>query len=63
VDRQTLRSARLTDPQLERTIVLAHRSDVNPTRATAAMRAVIVETADYLAARSPETLHPVTSSS
>ena len=60
VDRPTLRSARLTDPQLERTIVLAHRSDVNPTRAAAAMRAVIVSTADYLAARSPETLHPVT---
>ncbi|WP_194420496.1 LysR family transcriptional regulator [Microbacterium abyssi] len=59
VDRPTLRSVRLTNPQLERTIVLAHRTDVNPTRAAAAMRAVIVHTADYLAARSPETLHPV----
>jgi len=59
VDRPTLRSVRLTDPQLERTIVLAHRSDVNPTRAAAAMRDVITHTADYLAARSPETLHAV----
>ncbi|MCC2030267.1 LysR family transcriptional regulator [Microbacterium tenebrionis] len=59
VDRPTLRSVRLTDPQLERTIVLAHRNDVNPTRAAAAMRDVITHTADYLAARSPETLHAV----
>lgn len=59
VDRPTLRSVRLTDPQLERTIVLAHRTDVNPTRAAAAMRTVIVSTADELAARSPETLHLV----
>jgi len=58
VDRPSLRSVRLTDPQLERTIVLAHRSDVSPTRAAEAMRAVIVHTAGYLAARSPETLHP-----
>lgn len=57
VDRPTLRSVRLTDPQLERTILLAHRSDVNPSRASAAMRAVIVRTAADLAARSPETLH------
>lgn len=59
VDRPTLRSVRLTDPQLERTIVLAHRSDVNPTRAAAAMHAVITRTADELAARSPETLRLV----
>jgi len=59
VDRPTLRPVRLTDPQLERTIVLAHRNDVKPTRAADAMRAVIVHTAEYLAARSPETLHPV----
>lgn len=59
VDRPTLRSVRLTDPQLARTIVLAHRTDVNPTRAAAAMRASIVHTAGYLAARSPETLHLV----
>ena len=58
VDRPTLRSVRLTDPQLERTIVLAHRSDVNSTRAASAMRAVIMRTADDLAARSPETLRP-----
>jgi DNA-binding transcriptional LysR family regulator len=60
VDRPALRSVRLTDPQLERTILLAHRSDVNPTRAGAAMRAVILSTADDIAARSPETLHLVT---
>jgi len=59
VDRPTLRSIRLTDPQLERTIVLAHRNDVNPTRAAAAMRAVITSTSADLAARSPETLHLV----
>lgn len=59
VDRPTLRSVRLSDPQLERTIVLAHRTDVNPTRAAAAMRAVILRTAAELAARSPETLHLV----
>ena len=58
VDRPTLRSVRLAG-QLERTIVLAHRSDVNPTRAAAAMRAVIVRTAGDLADRSPETLHLV----
>ncbi|WP_300267309.1 LysR substrate-binding domain-containing protein [Microbacterium sp.] len=59
VDRPTLRSARLRDPQLERTIVLAQRTDVNPTRAAAAMRTVIVRTSADLAARSPETLHLV----
>ncbi len=59
VDRPTLRSMRLADPQLERTIVLAHRSDVNPTRAAAAMRAAITATSADLAARSPETLHLV----
>ncbi|MGO1802855.1 MAG: LysR family transcriptional regulator [Microbacteriaceae bacterium] len=58
VDRPTLRSVRLAG-QLERTIVLAHRSDVNATRAAAAMRAVIVRTAGDLAERSPETLHLV----
>lgn len=59
VDRAALRSVRLTDPKLERTVVLTHRSDVNLTRASVAMRAVIMATADDLAARSPETLHRV----
>ncbi|GAA1534556.1 DNA-binding transcriptional LysR family regulator [Microbacterium ginsengiterrae] len=59
VDRPSLRATRLTDPQLERTIVIAHRNDVNPTRAAAAMRTVIARTARELAARSPETLHLV----
>src|SRR5690606_16976907 len=44
VDRPPLRSVRLSDPQLERTIVLAHRNDVNPTRAASAMSAVILST-------------------
>lgn len=61
VDRPTLRSVRLSDPQLERTIVLAHRNDVNPTRAASAMSAVILSTVGDLAARSPETLHLVES--
>lgn len=59
VGRPTLRSVRLTDPQLERTIVVAQRTDVNPTRAAEAMRDVIVHTAGYLAARSPDTLRLV----
>ncbi|MFB7251109.1 LysR family transcriptional regulator [Microbacterium sp. NPDC056234] len=59
VDRPNLRAVRLTDPQLTRTISLAHRSDVNPTRAAAAMREVIVSTAAALASASPETLRLV----
>lgn len=59
LDRPTLRAVRLAAPQLARTIGIAHRSDVNPTRAAAAMRRVIRDTAVELAARSPETLRLV----
>ncbi|MGI6879886.1 LysR family transcriptional regulator [Microbacterium sp. gxy059] len=45
-----LRSVRLTDPRLTRTISLAHRGDVTPTRAAQAMRRTIIETADAFAA-------------
>ncbi len=56
VDRPTLRSVRLDAPQLTRTISIAHRSDVTPTRAAVAMREVILESAADLAAASPDTL-------
>ena len=56
LDRPNLRSVRLVEPQLTRTISIAHRSDVHPTRAAAAMREVIVATAAVLADASPETL-------
>jgi len=56
LDRPNLRSVRLVEPQLTRTISIAHRSDVHPTRAAAAMREIIVATAAVLAAASPETL-------
>ncbi|KDA04988.1 LysR family transcriptional regulator [Microbacterium sp. CH12i] len=56
LDRPTLRSVRLEDPRLSRTVILAHRSDVNPTRAGAAMRRVIVDTARELAVRDPATM-------
>ena len=52
LDRPALRSVRLTRPRLTRTVSLAHRSDVTPTRAAAAMQRVIVATADALAAGS-----------
>ncbi|WP_406246604.1 LysR family transcriptional regulator [Microbacterium sp. M] len=56
LDRPNLRSVRLVEPQLTRTISIAHRSDVHPSRAAAAMREIIVATAAVLAAASPETL-------
>lgn len=56
LDRPGLRSVRLVDPRLIRTIGLAHRSDVNPTRAAAAMRRVIVDTASELVDRDPTTM-------
>lgn len=60
VDRPTLRSVRLSDPQLERTITLAHRGDMSPTGAASALRGTIVAAAGDLAARSPESLRLVT---
>lgn len=58
VDRPALRSVRLIDPVLTRTIGIAHRSDVTPTVAARAMRQVVLSTAAELAVRAPETLHP-----
>lgn len=49
-DRPGLRSVRLTEPRLSRTISLARRQDVQPTRAAAAMHRMILRTADALAA-------------
>ncbi|MBB5791338.1 LysR family transcriptional regulator [Jiangella mangrovi] len=60
LDRPGLRSVRLTGPTLTRTVSLAHRSDVTPTRAAAAMQQVIVATADALAARAPATVSRAT---
>lgn len=56
LDRPSLRSVRLTDPRLARTVSIAQRADVNPTLAAAAMRRAIVSTAADLAARAPETM-------
>lgn len=55
LDGHGLRSVRLTDPRLTRTVSLAHRSDVTPTRAVRAMQRMIVDTADVLAVRVPAT--------
>lgn len=52
-ERPTLRSARLSHPAMSRTISLAHRSDVTPAVAVAAMRTVIVTTAAEVARRDP----------
>jgi DNA-binding transcriptional LysR family regulator len=59
LDRPELRSVRLINPRLARTIGIAHRSDVNPTRAAAAMRRVIVRTAGELVQRDPATMELV----
>ena len=56
LDRPALRSVRLSGPTLTRTVSLAHRSDLNPTRAGNVMRDVIVSTAGELAVKAPETL-------
>ncbi|MDR6866219.1 DNA-binding transcriptional LysR family regulator [Microbacterium resistens] len=48
--RDELRTTSLASPRLTRTVGLAHRADVRPTRAAAAMRETIVATADALAA-------------
>ncbi len=46
-----LRAVQLEDPQLQRTIGLAHRRDVTLTRAAAEMQAMIISTASELAGR------------
>lgn len=50
VDRPGLRSVRITEPRLTRSISIAHRHDVTLTRAAAAMQEMIINTADLLAA-------------
>ena len=52
-ERPALRSARLAHPAMSRTISLAHRSDVTPAVAVAAMRSAIMATAADLAERDP----------
>jgi DNA-binding transcriptional LysR family regulator len=52
-DRPLLRSARLSHPAMTRTVSLAHRSDVTPAVAVAAMRRAIVSTAAAVAERDP----------
>ncbi|UWF77797.1 MULTISPECIES: LysR family transcriptional regulator [Microbacterium] len=54
LDRPGLRSVRLVEPTLTRTVSLAHRSDITSTRAAAAMHRVLVSTARELAERAPE---------
>lgn len=56
LDRPMLRSVRLTDQRLVRTVSIAHRTDVQLTRAAAAMRDAVVGTAAALASRAPETM-------
>lgn len=51
LDRPGLRSARLAHPMMSRTVSLAHRSDVTPAVAVAAMRQVIMATAVEVARR------------
>ncbi|WP_372491756.1 LysR family transcriptional regulator [Microbacterium croceum] len=53
LDRPALRSVRLSHPMMTRTVSLAHRSDVTPAIAVAAMRRVIVSTAAEVARRDP----------
>ena len=52
-DRPALRSVRLAHPMMSRTVSLAHRSDVTPAIAGAAMRRAIVATAAEVARRDP----------
>jgi DNA-binding transcriptional LysR family regulator len=53
LDQPALRSVRLTHPMMTRTVSLAHRSDVTPTVAVAAMRDVILATAAEVARHDP----------
>ncbi len=60
LDRPRLCSVRLTDPGLSRTVSLAHRNDVSPTRAAQAMQEMIFDTANLLASSSVSTRGLVT---
>ncbi|WP_431074291.1 LysR family transcriptional regulator [Microbacterium phyllosphaerae] len=53
LDQPALRSVRLTHPMMTRTVSLAHRADVTPAIAVAAMRHAIVATAAEVARRDP----------
>ncbi|GAA1137974.1 LysR substrate-binding domain-containing protein [Microbacterium natoriense] len=53
LDRPELRSVRFAHPSMTRTISLAHRSDVTPALAVAAMRHAIISTATEVARRDP----------
>lgn len=53
LDQPALRSVRLTHPMMTRVVSLAHRSDVIPAVAVAAMRDVILTTAAEVARRDP----------
>ncbi|MEV8337887.1 LysR substrate-binding domain-containing protein [Leucobacter sp. NPDC077196] len=53
-DHPTLRTAPLADPALARTVSIARRADMAPTRAGAALQAVIRETADRVTAPGAE---------
>lgn len=53
LDRPQLRSMRIADPSMTRTVSLAHRTDVAPVLAVAAMRHAIVSTAAEVARRDP----------
>lgn len=53
LDQPALRSVRLSHPMMSRTVSLAHRSDVTPAVAVAALRTVIVSTAAEVAGRDP----------
>jgi DNA-binding transcriptional LysR family regulator len=59
IDRPGLRSVRLTDPRLTRTISLARPADVAPTRAVDVMQSTISRTARSLAARAGDTMRTV----
>lgn len=56
IDRPGLRSVRLADPTLSRTISLARPADVAPTRAVAVMQHTIATTATAFAARAGATM-------
>ncbi|MBR7503350.1 LysR family transcriptional regulator, partial [Mycobacterium tuberculosis] len=54
VDRPRLRSVRLVDPGLSRTVSLAQRADVRPTAAASAMERTVLSTARALASAESE---------
>ncbi|KRA24031.1 LysR family transcriptional regulator [Microbacterium sp. Root61] len=59
IDRPGLRSVRLAEPRLTRTISIAHPADFTPTIAVEVMRRTIAATATGLAARSGATMRNV----